>query len=511
MHSAKLLLALVGLTSAATAAGQPLTDSGIAIPFREVAVLPDSNPGQPPRVSVVTEDPHGRLFANDQRGPLYAFQSETGAVTEYLDLRDYPELDLLSTWEAGFQSFAFHPGFHDPESDGYGRFYTIHSSNNTTGTPDFDPGGQTVFHTLLIEWRTSQPMVVPFLPANADQPYRILMRLKQPFGNHNTGLIAFDPLALPGTSEYGSLYIAVGDGGAGGDPQENSEDASNPFGAILRIDPLGTDAANGNYGIAQENLFASDENNQTLAEIYCYGLRNPQRFGWDITTGAMYIADIGQNVMEEVNLAANGAHFGWDIREGSLSFEGDNTPSLVGPLAEYHHSTGLSNPPTSIPNRAVTLGEVARGTRIPELEGYLLVADFPTGVMMRLDVDAQAPELELFRLRNENGAPVELLELINLKRGSRGLNNANRADTRFSVNTPGKIFLSNKQDGIIRQLLPSTEASIAWQGEREDRVLAFEGLLESSEDLSTWKTVLPQPESPQQLNAIPLGTFYRSR
>ena len=155
------------------------------------------------------------------------------------------------------------------------------------------------------------------------------MRFKHPFGNHNGGLIAFNPTAPRGDPDYGNLYLAMGDGGASGDPQENGEDPSNPYGAILRIDPTGNDSANGKYGIVQANRFARDNNANTLAEIYCYGLRNPQRFGWDAVTGNCFIADIGQNAIEEIDLAANGAHFGWDIREGSFAFEGSDNPRFT--------------------------------------------------------------------------------------------------------------------------------------------------------------------------------------
>ncbi len=118
-------------------------------------------------------------------------------------------------------------------------------------------------------------------------------------------------------------------------------------------------------------MLAADENDETLGEIFVYGLRNPQRFGWDTATGNMFIADIGQNAVEEINLAANGANFGWDDREGSFRFDSNNTEGLTDPVAEYDHTNVVSNPPTNIGNRAVTVGEVARGTGIPQLDGNL--------------------------------------------------------------------------------------------------------------------------------------------
>jgi hypothetical protein len=299
--------------------------------------------------------------------------------------------------------------------------------------------------------------------------------------------------------------VAIADGGSGNDPQENGEDPSNPFGAILRIDPLGNNSANGNYGIVAENSLASDNNPSTLPEIYCYGLRNPQRFGWDAVTGNCFIADIGQSAVEEINLAANGANFGWDFREGSFPFEGSTTSVLVDPVAEYDHTNTVSNPPTAIGNRAVTVGEVIRGACIPELEGKLPLADFPTGLIFILDVDTDPLDgnqdgLSELTLLDATGAPVSFLELINRTRSSRGLGNATRTDLRFSVNTPGRIYLTNKQDGVVRRIRPTAGPSLAVGSGGDDHVeVNYSGRLQFSPDLQTWEDVLPQPANPWSL------------
>lgn len=520
-HAGPASAVLLFLAYAGPIAGQdqfpdPVPDSGIRLSVEEVAVIPDSSAGRPPRVSVVTADPSGRLFANDQRGPVFHVHPETGDVTEYLDLRDYADLALISTFEAGFQSFAFHPDFREEGRAGYGRLYTIHSSTNTTAQPDFDPGGVTEFHTLLLEWRTDNPESIPFDPADPGNPYRELMRLKQPFGNHNAGLIAFNPLALPGSPDYGNLYVAIADGGSGGDPQENGEDPSNPYGAILRINPLGSDAQNGRYGIVPGNALAADNDPGTLAEIYAYGFRNPQRFGWDLATGDLYVADIGQNAVEEINRVVNGGHFGWDIREGSFDFEGGSSAGLIDPVAEYDHANTVSDPPISIANRAVTTGEVIRGMGIPELEGRLPVSDFPTGLIFVLDVDSDPLDggqdgLSEVKLLNSENEPVRLLEQINAVRADRGLSPSRRADLRFSVNTPGQLYISNKHDGVLRRVLPTTQPSIGIGLDAGNAVLLeFKGLLQQSTDLETWETRIPQPRSPWHPPDDGSAVFYRS-
>ena len=434
----------------------------LSIGIEDFATLPDFLPGRPARVSLLTTDPMGRLFANDQRGALYTLNPSGTEVTEFLDLRDFPALQLSrNNPETGFQSFAFHPDFATADAAGFGRFYTIHSSNDRNPTPDFDPGGDSSIHTSLLEWRTGSPTAQTFSPANEEQPFREILRFDQPFGNHNAGLIAFNNSVTEDKSDYGNLYVAIGDGGFGGDPQDNGQDVRNPYGAILRINPLGSDGVNGRYGIVPENALAADGDDDSLGEIFAYGLRNPQRFGWDTETGNMFIADIGQNAVEEINLGANGANYGWNDREGSVRFDGPNTDAFVGPVTEYDHTNIVSDPPTDIGNRAVTVGEVVRNTDLVGLNGQLLLSDFPTGLIFTLDVDTDpldGGQDGLWELQplDADRNPVRLLELINRSRSERGLATVSRADLRFSINTPGDVYVTNKQDGVIRRLVPSS-------------------------------------------------------
>ncbi len=409
------------------------------------------------RMSVMTTDPNGRLFVNDQNGPLYTIDRDTRSVTPYLNIDpiNFSSLGLIqNNGEAGFQSFAFHPDFYNTGSAGAGKFYTMHSSSNTTSTPDFNPGGGTAFHSLLLEWQTNQPTSGTFVPANASAPFREVARFSQPFGNHNAGLIAFNTYASGASGDQRNLYVALGDGGSGGDPQNNGQNAGNPYGAILRIDPLGNNAANGKYGLVPENVFAADATNTTLAENYAIGLRNPQRFGWDSQTGAMYIADIGQGSFEEINRGVNGGNYGWDIREGS---QGGTLPGAIDPVAEYDHGAFVTFPLTA--SRAVTTGEVYRGLGIPELNGKLLLGDFPNGVIYTLNVDNDplaggSAGLQELLLLDENGQSVRMIDLLRQTTGNAGLN---RVDLRFSVGAPGEVFVLNKYDGVIRRLVAVPE------------------------------------------------------
>ncbi len=459
----------VGLFAAAATAQDhfpdPIPTSDLEVKIQDFAVIPDSSPDTPARMNVLTRDPLGRIFVNDQRGPLYTVSNDGANVTEYLDLRDFSELAIVASFEQGFQGFAMHPDFANAGTDGFGRFYTAHSTSDTSPTPDFDPGGGTTHHSVVLEWRTNDPTASTFTPADAAAPYREIMRFDQPFVNHNVQHLSFNPLAGPSDTDYGNLYIPVGDGGDADDPLETGQDTSNPYGAILRINPLGSDSANGKYGIVSDNALASDGDDNTLGEIFAYGLRNPHRYTFDSETGTMYISDIGQNTVEEINVGVNGGNFGWDDREGSFPFESTDDVG-IGPVAEYDHTNIVSDPPSNIDRTAIVTGDVARGTGIPGLDGNLIFSDFPTGLLFTLDVDNDALDggqdgiLELRPLDDEMD-PSRLLELINVARLDRGLAVTNRADIRFGLNTPGELFILNKQDGIIRQLTVVPEPASA--------------------------------------------------
>src|SRR6185503_1006013 len=139
----------------------------------------------------------------------------------------------------------------------------------------------------------------------------------------NAGHMAFNPLAAPGSPEFGLLYIGVADGGSGGDPMKHAQNLGSAFGKLFRIDPLGNNSKNKKYGIPANNPFVNTPG--ALPEVWAYGVRNPQRFAWDSRNGNMFVSDIGQNVVEEVSIASAGANLGWNLWEGSYRFVGNET------------------------------------------------------------------------------------------------------------------------------------------------------------------------------------------
>lgn len=162
-------------------------------------------------------------------------------------------------------------------------------------------------------------------------------------------MIAFNPLAAPGSADYGLRYVGVADGGSGGDPYKHAQNLSSAFGKILRIDPLGSNSANGKYGIPATNPFVKNVKPRTLGEIYAYGRRNPRRLSWDPKNGNMTTADIGQNVVEKVTLVTAGANLGWNKWEGSFTYGGRKVgmanrrgdTEVTYPIVEYDHTDPL--------------------------------------------------------------------------------------------------------------------------------------------------------------------------
>ena len=439
----------------------PITEQAEAlhVGIEEFAVLPDFMGASARMMLLVDEPVAGRLFVNDMHGVLYAVSHDGQTVTRYLDLNAptwYINVQFAG-FERGFQSFALHPQFGQRGTPGFGKLYVYTDTGDQIPPPDFTAGGGNDTHdTVLIEWTS----VDPALPHYAGTRPRELIRVEQPFPNHNGGQIGFNPTAQPGDSDFGLLYIGSADGGAGGDPLNVSQDLASVFGKILRIDPLGTNSRNGTYGIPGDNPFAADGDPDTLDEIYAYGVRNPQRFAWDPQDGRLFLADIGQETVEEVSLVTPGANLGWNEWEGSYLFAGRevdlaNPRSALGvtyPVVEYGQDDPLFQP-----GSAVTGLVVSRENPIPQLQNVVLFGDNPSGEVFAVDADMDpvggqnAIRRVLFR---HEGDLKTLLELIRDKNADQGRPRAPRADLRFGSGSDGQIFLLNKRDGVIRRLVP---------------------------------------------------------
>lgn len=350
-----------------------------------------------------------RLFLTDQTGILWNVNLATGEKSVALDAS--ARLVPLGAFgpgtfdERGFLGTAFHPDYTNN-----GLLYT-YTSEPATGAADFStiPAGSVPNNQIVVaEWNNPDPCS-PASVVNPDSR-RELLRIDDPQFNHNAGALAFGP--------DGMLYIAIGDGGQADDQGMghveggNAQAPSNIFGNILRIDPTGNNSANGKYGIPADNPFVGMPG--FLEEIYAYGFRNPFRFSFDSLSGEMYIGDVGQNDIEEVDLGVAGGNYGWNIKEGSFCFDPNGTgrgfvftcgpddapAGLIEPIAEYDHDEGIS----------VIGGFVYHGSRIPQLKGRYIFGDFrdPPGGGRLFYLQKNNRMLE-FQIAGQDGFGLRLL------------------------------------------------------------------------------------------------------
>jgi len=285
----------------------------------------------------------------EQRGVIQVFDNApaTGSSKIFLDITDR----VLGGGELGLLGLTFHPAFAD---NGY--FFV----NYTAAGPR---------RTIIARFQVT--------PANADTADPAtemrLLEIPQPYTNHNAGQLAF------GIDGY--LYVALGDGGSGGDPDNNGQDRKTLLGSILRIDVNGsTDSTN--YVIPADNPFVANAFGYR-EEIYAYGLRNPWRFSIDQPTGRIWAGDVGQGTREEIDLIEKGGNYGWRIMEGVLCYNpptGCSSDGLILPVFDYPRSEGYS----------VTGGYVYRGANLPALSGRYVYGDFGSGKIWALTIDGVA-------------------------------------------------------------------------------------------------------------------------
>lgn len=399
-------------------------------------------------------DGSGRLFINDTRGILYV-TGKTGATpTPYLDLRTagIGFSNAADATQTGLMSFAFHPNFNkDPQQPGYNLFYTIDTSAPSNSGSAWGVPGVPVNHDNIVhEWQVADPSA-----ATAQvTAVREVLRFAQPYRDHGPGTIAFNPAAHPGNADYGKLYIGMGDGGSVNDPLDSAQNLTVPFGKILRIDPADPDGAGPlSYAIPSDNPFVG--NAGARPEVWALGLRNPQHFSWD-SKGRMFIADIGQAQIEEVDLGKAGANYGWPAREGSYArgtdkadlaiYDTPPNPGFADPLAEYDHEEILR-----FGGNLASLGSAFRyeGSLMPGLFGDVILTDLVSGRLFYFDPDdatAETPATLHELMLTLDGLPTTM-------RGREGYSSSNRVDLRLGRDGDGELYLISKGDGAIYRLL----------------------------------------------------------
>lgn len=283
-------------------------------------------------------DGSGRLFVVEKTGHIWVVRNGDRLPEPFLDLSG----TVSTKSEQGLLGVAFYPDYAES-----GLFCVDYTRAD----------GATVVSRFFANGDAADP-------ASED----VILTVAQPYANHNGGMIAFGP------GDY--LYVGLGDGGSGGDPQQNGQNLSTLLGAILRIDVTrdNSEQRTANYGIPNDNPFVGTSG--ARGEIWVYGLRNPWRFSFDRETGDLWIGDVGQGSWEEIDLvpagSAGGDNFGWNVYEATHPFADDaaaKVADFVMPTIEYGRDAGSS----------VTGGYVYRGSASPGLAGAYIYGDFVSG------------------------------------------------------------------------------------------------------------------------------------
>jgi glucose/arabinose dehydrogenase len=346
-----------------------------------------------PLAAVNAGDGSERLFVVEQPGRVKIIRDGQVVDPPFLDIRGR----IASGGERGLLGIAFAPGFPaDP------RVFVDYTDLN----------GDTVVSSFSVP---------PGTPDQADPgTERILLRIDQPFPNHNGGALAFGP--------DDDLYVATGDGGSGGDPMGNGQNLDTLLGKLLRIRPAAADATGPPYTIPSDAPFASRTG--ARPEVFAYGLRNPWRFSFDRATGDLWIGDVGQGAWEEVDHwpagsgFAGGPDFGWNIMEGRHCYDATTCrqDGLVLPVAEYGHDQGC----------AIVGGYVSRDPAEPTLWGGYLFGDSCTGRIWGLDASASAPK------------PAVLLD-------------SGRSISSFGQDEAGRLYLTDLGSGELYRIVAANE------------------------------------------------------
>ncbi len=392
----------------------------------------------------------GKLIINDTRGVLYLTDDRGSTPHVYLDLReaDVGFDDSMFPNEMGVSGVAFHPEFTSIGKPGFGKFYTAYSTPSDTGTADYLDDDAASHESVVREWTAYNPRGRTFSGTS-----REVFRVGQFAPNHNVGHIAFNPVAEVGSADYGVLYITLGDGGVANDPRRYGQNLAAPLSTIIRIKPLEMTPEQA-YGIPADNPFL--EHPTAAPEIWVYGLRHAQHFSWD-SQGRMFICDIGQNMVEEVNLGIPGANYGWRLREGTFSTAfavANGEPGLVYPLPD--HDTGFTYPIAQYDHdegRAIGSGYVYEGTAIPELIGKFVFADIVDGRIFYIDVKEIGPgQQQILELRLSFDGEEKPLKAVSSFANSYDV--GVRVDARLGVDALGELYVLTKADGWVRKLVP---------------------------------------------------------
>ena len=397
------LVVLVAVTAAACSSEAPAPPRTAVTPSTSATTGPEKSDGRafdPDRVDIDLEpaasgfeapllienagDGSDRLFVGEQGGRVWVVDDGVVSGEPWLDIATR----ISAGGERGLLGLAFHPDFEDN-----GRFFVNYT----------DVNGDTV----VAEYRTDADARVVDTASE-----RVLLHIDQPYANHNGGNLEFGP--------DGYLYIGTGDGGGAGDPEENGQDLTTLLGKLLRLD-VDSSSAGHPYAIPEDNPFADDPD--ARPEIWAFGLRNPWRFSFDSASDAIWIGDVGQSEIEEIDTAPadkGGINYGWNVMEGDSCYaESDCDPIGLLPVTEYGHDGGCS----------VTGGFVYEGGQNPDMNGGYYFSDYCSGSIWAIPSTATEPR-----------SPSLLTE-------------SDRSISTFGLDESGELYAADISSGDILHLV----------------------------------------------------------
>ena len=420
----------------------PITASGITVRLTPFTTVPN---GAPQLIQSVG-DGSGRLAINETGGRVFLTTPSGGALgAPYLDLNA-----AAPGFIGGLMGLAFAPNF-----AASGKFYTGSYAASGSGIAPLGSSGGTVNDVVVSEWTATTPSAASFSGTR-----REVMRVAQPSEGHAIGMVAFNPNATSSAhADYGKLYVSMGDAGDNGSYLTNGQNTGNPYGKVLRIDP--TPSAGKPFTVPSDNPFVGQAAKEQT--IWAYGLRNPQYLSWMRGgAGTMFINDIGEHNIEEVNTGVAGGNYGWSIREGSFAtfrdpavgsgytdeaFQLDpgHDPGLLYPIAQYDHGEG----------RAIGAGLLYQGSAIPALTGKFIASDIVNGRLFVADIDGLLSDDDpsgaagfKFLDTEINGINQSLLTALG----------KDRTDTRLNTDRDGNLYVITKANGEIFRVEAVTAA-----------------------------------------------------
>lgn len=431
--------ASLGATSIILPKGDPIRDGNLTLLVEDFVTIPPSSEGPPlARIANMRVRPgsaNDEFYVNDQRGYIYFVKG--GQVSRFFDIHDHVDAFIESPGiGTGLGSFAFHPDF-----ENNGLLYTTHAEDYK-GIPGENSLGDSV--KIRMQWVLSEWKMKGSSHEKFEGSRRELLRIN--FATHAHGFqdLSFVDGVPKGHPEYGLLYLGIGDGGtAEAGFLQLSHSLKSPFGTIFRIDPLGSNSRNGQYGIPDSNPFRSSKEPGVFEEIWAYGFRNPHRLEWT-SEGELIVADVGQHSFEELNLVLPGRDYGWYEREGTHQIDAKQIRAAYSvedygtryelPLAQYDHYTG-----------SAICGGYAYSGKIEALRNKYFFGDIVNGKIFYIKVPFERQSLNpIYSVQlSYKGSNLTMMEITG----------NGRVDLRFGEDKNKELYIISKSDSKIRKVV----------------------------------------------------------